>query len=339
MRDHPQSCAEIRANLPLYVGGDLDASVLSSVSERMMEHLKGCDACGEALEAAEAARAALVDVRTPDAPDLWPGVRARMQSEGLLHSENEAGVEEPRVLRPVPVTSAMQTADGDRSGQGAPAAGSRFRTFWAGLGTVAAAAAIVGVVWLGGSSSTATPQNNPIGNDGAGSSSSVASADLGTESSGATSSARPDAQPEAPVTVEDSSMLADAGKGVQVGTPQVERSAPRTPSLRPVLPLSTPTVQLAGFDPSANMTPRGNRWPTPAEARVEPRDPADPQPMGLQRIEDGRSRLVPRPDPKTQRRGVLFLIEQVPMGAAQPQGQPAGQSPQGHGHRHHPGIR
>jgi len=149
MRDHPEACSEIRSHLPLYVGGDLDAPVLSAVAE----HLQGCDACREVLRGAESARNVMAVTLGPppglkdgQGLDLWPGLREQLRAEGLFTSDNEAGERQTSDAGTLtPAFRADPKPHARVSGRSRWLAGPRLAT----LGTLAAAAAIVGMVWLG----------------------------------------------------------------------------------------------------------------------------------------------------------------------------------------------
>ncbi len=82
MNTHPSdTCALVRAAVPLLVGDDLEPEALESARG----HVEGCPACARALEAARQARAALAVLRVErPAPDVWAGVRAALVSEGRI---------------------------------------------------------------------------------------------------------------------------------------------------------------------------------------------------------------------------------------------------------------
>lgn len=79
MRELPDPCSEVLANLPLFVGRDLEGSEL----EFCEAHLEDCADCRAELESAEAARTALLSLRDEPLPkvDLWAGVRARLEAD------------------------------------------------------------------------------------------------------------------------------------------------------------------------------------------------------------------------------------------------------------------
>lgn len=83
--DYPQdTCFEVRAALPLYVGQDLEHEELRAVAE----HLADCPACEELHARARDARLVLSDRRdeldAAPVPDLWSDVRVQLRDEGLL---------------------------------------------------------------------------------------------------------------------------------------------------------------------------------------------------------------------------------------------------------------
>lgn len=102
------NCSEVLAELPLFVGGDLEAPGRDDLAR----HLEGCGPCREALAAAAEARAVLVEhlERTASAPSasVWPALREELRAEGLVRP---AGAAEParaagRLLRFVPAAAA-----------------------------------------------------------------------------------------------------------------------------------------------------------------------------------------------------------------------------------------
>jgi len=102
MPNPSEACVEIRAALPLYVGGDLDPEELTAVRA----HLGDCPECGGAEERARAARAVLLSRAAEEAqdgaPELWPGVRELLVAEGRLAPASRG----PRPLAPAPAWSA-----------------------------------------------------------------------------------------------------------------------------------------------------------------------------------------------------------------------------------------
>ncbi len=82
--DYPKdACFEVRAALPLYVGGDLDRDELVAVEV----HLESCPACrvaeGRARDAREVLTSSCAEGPTPD---LWSGIQGQLQAEGLFAS-------------------------------------------------------------------------------------------------------------------------------------------------------------------------------------------------------------------------------------------------------------
>jgi hypothetical protein len=81
------TCEDVRADLPLLVGGDLfsggDGESLAELSHR--SHLSSCAACAEELAALERSRQAFLSLgEEVGAPGLWPDVRAVLAAEGRL---------------------------------------------------------------------------------------------------------------------------------------------------------------------------------------------------------------------------------------------------------------
>ncbi|MCZ6596661.1 MAG: zf-HC2 domain-containing protein [Planctomycetota bacterium] len=120
----PETCADIEARLPLFVGGDLEPDTQEAVAV----HLARCDACRDLAERFDQVRAthqaAMEPLRGEPAPDLWPGVRERLVDEGVLADGPGGGV--------IP-------------GPGSPWRSSGFRRVAAALGAVAAG----GLLWIG----------------------------------------------------------------------------------------------------------------------------------------------------------------------------------------------
>jgi len=126
MNPNRMSCGEVRDKLPLYVGGDLDPEVLDAVRG----HLDLCGECARrAARAGGARRVLLASFQGSEGdaarPGLWPGIRARLHSEGLIHPSE----------RPV---AEVSTAKARRSRWG-----------WA-LAPLAAAAVVVMILQLSG---------------------------------------------------------------------------------------------------------------------------------------------------------------------------------------------
>lgn len=94
MNTDRMSCGEVREKLPLYVGGDLDAGVLDNVRG----HLDLCGDCARLADRVLGARRELVAAfRAQESdvarPGLWPGIRAALQSEGLIHAAGEPALQ------------------------------------------------------------------------------------------------------------------------------------------------------------------------------------------------------------------------------------------------------
>ncbi len=99
MDSTPDACIDIRAALPLFVGGDLDRDEALLVEE----HLSACDSCRQAHRRAEEARAVLLKhgraTGTNEAPDLWPGIRAALAAEEFFSSPTGVSSGRPRLVR------------------------------------------------------------------------------------------------------------------------------------------------------------------------------------------------------------------------------------------------
>lgn len=128
------SCNDVRAHLPLHVGGDLE----DPLAEAVRAHVAGCAPCGRALTAARRSREALLIARVeaPEGLDVWPAVAEALALEGRI----AAAPRRPR----------------------ASAAGAPWRR-WAAVAGGALAAGVLGLVALGPGSGTApTPEPGPI---------------------------------------------------------------------------------------------------------------------------------------------------------------------------------
>ena len=84
----PLTCDVVRADLPLFVGGDLHLDGEQGSAARALEvHLAQCEGCSEELEALQRARKALQGSGSKSgAPGLWPDVREALVSEGRIHA-------------------------------------------------------------------------------------------------------------------------------------------------------------------------------------------------------------------------------------------------------------
>ncbi len=146
------NCSEVQADLPLFVGRDLESVEIEAVKA----HLAECESCRTELSAAEAARTALLTLHgaeLDDEPtfewsgtqpvsdleiDLWPGIQSILSAEGLLEENRELETSAPR-------GSGFRLLAGGRSA-------------WGG---VAAAAAIL--AWVGFFANTGTePAPAPV---------------------------------------------------------------------------------------------------------------------------------------------------------------------------------
>ena len=86
MKATPETCTDIQAALPLFVGFDLEAHEMEQVSG----HLESCSACRALAGRAEAAREVWKTLRDEEdrrALDFWSRVRAGLVSEGRLGVE------------------------------------------------------------------------------------------------------------------------------------------------------------------------------------------------------------------------------------------------------------
>ncbi len=89
------SCTEAQAELPLFVGGDLD----SEVSKRVERHIEHCADCRDGLAAARTAHRVLHEYLVSPIvelhqPEIWSGVRAGLLERGLIRSP--AGTSAPQ---------------------------------------------------------------------------------------------------------------------------------------------------------------------------------------------------------------------------------------------------
>ena len=85
------TCEEVRADLPLFVGGDLfsrnDGESAPELSPALpySRHLSSCSSCAAELASLERSRQAFLSLREEvGAPGLWPDVRAVLAAEGRL---------------------------------------------------------------------------------------------------------------------------------------------------------------------------------------------------------------------------------------------------------------
>jgi mono/diheme cytochrome c family protein len=120
MKPISDDCPEIQAQLPLYVGGDLESTAASDVSagdasaggvsagERVRRHLAVCVVCAGELASLKAALDAIGALRSEKLPeiDVWDGVRAELVSAGVIRAEPASVSTSPvpspvgRIVRP-----------------------------------------------------------------------------------------------------------------------------------------------------------------------------------------------------------------------------------------------
>jgi hypothetical protein len=96
LEDTNQTCSDIRADLPLSVGGDLDATHL----ERVEGHLETCEGCRREADRLSASRRVFQELgagvgssSADPTPDLWPAVRAGLRADGLVGPGHDANAE------------------------------------------------------------------------------------------------------------------------------------------------------------------------------------------------------------------------------------------------------
>jgi len=117
MKSPNLECADVRQNLYLLLGGELDSAQLETATE---EHLGRCAACRVELESAKRSRelylTAAVDTDSEEL-DLWPGIRSRLYSEQLLAPRSVPSAstpsERPRLSllrRVAPITAVFAAA-------------------------------------------------------------------------------------------------------------------------------------------------------------------------------------------------------------------------------------
>ena len=159
-------CDDFRAQLPLFVGGDLEAPLAAKLQEHLgrsgsgmssaqagpTTRAEGCVGCTQVLASLEASRAELLDLpRRSPAPsvDLWGPIRATLTAEGRI------------------ATASRRTVDGARS------TAVRRATSWWRVASAAAAAALLAIgvqVFVHGSSpSPGIPGDEPAAHTGSGS--------------------------------------------------------------------------------------------------------------------------------------------------------------------------
>ncbi len=86
--DTQLSCEVVRADLPLFVGGDLHLDGEQGPAARALRlHLDECPECREELESLRGAREAFLSLGADSgAPGLWPDVRAVLAAEGRFET-------------------------------------------------------------------------------------------------------------------------------------------------------------------------------------------------------------------------------------------------------------
>ncbi len=88
-------CADVRQNLYLFLGGELDSTEQMAETEK---HLGQCPECREELTVAKRSRelylAAAVDTDSEEL-DLWPGIRSRLYSEQILEPRQASNAPGP----------------------------------------------------------------------------------------------------------------------------------------------------------------------------------------------------------------------------------------------------
>lgn len=82
------TCEVVRADLPLFVGGDLHLDgERGAAVQALRQHLVECAGCAEELESLKVAREAFLSLGMDSgAPGLWPDVRAVLAAEGRFEA-------------------------------------------------------------------------------------------------------------------------------------------------------------------------------------------------------------------------------------------------------------
>ena len=88
--DTQLTCEVVRADLPLFVGGDLHLDgEQGAAAQALRRHLVLCSGCAEELESLKDAREAFLSLGMDSgAPGLWPDVRAVLAAEGRFDVES-----------------------------------------------------------------------------------------------------------------------------------------------------------------------------------------------------------------------------------------------------------
>lgn len=164
MKDFVDNCGAVENSLPLYVGGDLEAPILSLVHR----HLGRCAACAAKADLARGAHRALVaglSAERSECPELWSGVRATLVSERLIDPSLRRDAARP-ARQPAREMPAREMSVAKVAGRGSLAlAPERARRSWLPLGV--AAAAVLLAIWIlrmsgPGAASVDGPHERPI---------------------------------------------------------------------------------------------------------------------------------------------------------------------------------
>jgi hypothetical protein len=125
------TCTEVQARIPLFIGEDLDAPAMS----RVEEHLATCAVCGGRASEARRARAALRRLAGDSrekSRDLWNGVRGLLRQEGLLAGaehdvgcEAEVALQRPRPAQPLEIPEIHPKLDPTPAPDGPPSSPSQ----------------------------------------------------------------------------------------------------------------------------------------------------------------------------------------------------------------------
>ncbi|MCP5024322.1 MAG: zf-HC2 domain-containing protein [bacterium] len=96
------TCEGFLELLPLYEGGELELKK----ADRLREHLESCATCNAQWVVGKRAirmRQEAWALQAGDTPDLWPGIQARLRSEGCVRGETPEPVATGGVLLRFPV--------------------------------------------------------------------------------------------------------------------------------------------------------------------------------------------------------------------------------------------
>ena len=88
--DTQLTCEVVRADLPLFVGGDLHLDgEQGAAAQALRQHLAECSGCADELESLKIAREAFLSLGMDSgAPGQWPDVRAVLAAEGRFGVED-----------------------------------------------------------------------------------------------------------------------------------------------------------------------------------------------------------------------------------------------------------